>query len=254
MQNNPSSSCGSGEESQSSRCARLVQMVLSSSGQERDEAAKLLLEQCIQPLVQRVARRRCRFSQQHYNDFCDQAPAHVFEKLSYFDPQKGYSFLAWCSRVLRNLAIDMGKQRERRREILYPMGVVEGKEGLESSNEPPSDESPIVDQVSWGEPISAKGLALVKDNFPPLQRVIWVAMAGLVYRVDAAVWKQWLEEADVEPPFPPKEVYDFDDLLARIDCISQALGMSRDGVRQHWYRARNVLRKKLEILQSLEIL
>ncbi len=238
-----------------SLCNEWVQKVLSSSGQEREEAARLLLEQCIRPLIKRVSERRCRSSRQNRNDFFDEAPGHVFEKLRQFDPNSGHTFQAWGYTVLYHLAIDLAKKRERRPEVLQPLGtVVEQRDGSEFFMDVPSHEAPIVDQLSWLEPISAKGLELLKRSFPPLQRVIWLAMAGFAHRVDAAVWREWLEKADVEPPFPPDEVYDFDDPLERIDCIAQALGMSRDGVRQHWYRARAVLRKNLEILKSLGVL
>lgn len=247
MQKNPSSSCGSGEESRSSQCDRLVQKVLSSSGQERDDALTRLLNLCVIPLAKRIAWRRC-FSKQRAEDFLDQVPGYMFEKLSYFDPQQGYSFLAWCSRVLKNLAIDMGKKEERRREILSsdwdeafsgdPKRNADAEFVLEIVSPDPS----IVDQVSRLEKLPAQKVAIL-ETMPPLQRVIVVAMAGLVPRVNSEVWNRWLDEAGVEHPFPPPKIYDFDEPIDRVDCIAEALGMKRDAVRQHWYRGVKVLRK-----------
>lgn len=219
------------------RCERLVEQVLSGNEAEREQACSALVEHCILPAAKQIAQRRC-FSKQPKKDFLDAAAGHVFEKLSQFDPAKA-SFAAWCYRVLKNLAIDLGKKTQRRRELAF--SVLEDESGAEFE---------IADSVRGGlEALLEGDLVLsarqreVLESDPPLGRVILVAAAGLAPAVEEGVWNGWLAEAGVEPPFPPLEMYDEVDPTKRLPILAEALNMQADAVRQHWYRRRTTLRK-----------
>jgi len=84
------------------------------------------------------------------------------------------------------------------------------------------------------------------ETLPPVRRVIALAVAGLWQAVLPDRWKRWVEEARIDPPFPPRECCAANGFRANVRLVAQSLEQTEDAVRQHLYRAKNVLRSLLD--------
>ena len=89
----------------------------------------------------------------------------------------------------------------------------------------------------------------VLTTLPVRRRIIALAIAGLWSRVPTELWTRWLREAEIEERFPPPECCMENGLLANIQLVAGFLGQSQDVVRQHFYRAKDVL---AEVLKEME--
>ena len=220
----------------------LIQRTLQGQPEQRNEAFGELAERYIKPLANRVAFRR-RFPEALVEEFVPDAITFVWEKLSQFDPQAG-CFSAWSYRVLYHFAIDWGRRLKRERQLFVQLPVPEASEDelpwLETV--PDDKQRDIWEQVSANEPLSYRQLEILR-KLPPLRRAIACAAAGLVGRIPREVWTAWLHEADLEEDFPPPEIADYDEPLDRLRCLAEYLGMPFDTLRQHWYRAREILQE-----------
>jgi len=231
-----------GPEPDNQEIAELVKQVLNGPPDQRDTACQRLLP-VIEKIVEEVSSCHC-FSRQARNDLIENAPGHVWKNLYRFDVEKG-SFEAWCYVVVTNLGRDMGRQQKRRPEIsltdLEPCcerGTVDVFNGLFVEND-------VLNQIAWLEPFG-RGELTQLQQMPSLRRVIVVALAGLAPRVPQVTWTHWLQEANIAGPFPPQQIYEYDNPIERIPCVASSLGKEVEAVRQHWYRGLEVLKKILK--------
>jgi len=217
----------------------LIQQTRQGQEEQRNRAFEELAERYIKPLANRVAFRR-RFPEE---EFIAEAIPWVWEKLSQFDPHVG-CFSAWCYRVLYHFAIDWGRRRKREQKRFVQSSVLESsEEELPWIKTIPDDKQrDIWEQLSAREVFSERQLAILR-KLPAMRRTIACAAAGLVERIPGEVWSAWRQEAELTEDFPPPEIAKYDDPLDRLRLLAEYLGMPFDILRQHWYRARGILRE-----------
>ncbi len=171
-------------------------------------------------------------------DLDGEAPTHIWERRNSFDPAR--PFEPWCYRVLFNLAMNLLRNRRRRRPI-------DGLTGASRSERP--DATAEVEDRTWestqrhveNQLDQAAGFGTEQlrwlETLPARRRVIALAVAGLWPAVPTDCWERWLGEAGIEPPFPPPECQPANGLHANVRLVAQCLGQTESAVRQHFYRS-----------------
>lgn len=213
-------------------------------------------EKAVKRIAKVVANRRFPGTQ-IAKDLPHDALSHIWEKRKFYDSEK--PFEPWVRAVLRNLATDWRRKLKRRRRIDGLTGryveegaSVNGKENGSGQLDP--------EDRSWKNDWKRVEARIFPDRFfqrhldvlkslPVRRRVIALAIAGLWSRVPTEQWTQWLREAEIEEPFPPPECCLENGLRANIQLVADFLGQSKDVVRQHFYRAKDVL---AEVLKELD--
>ncbi|MCS7238202.1 MAG: hypothetical protein NZ899_08035 [Thermoguttaceae bacterium] len=174
--------------------------------------------------------------------FQSEAYGVIFEKRLSFDPKAG-SFEGWCYTVLYNRAVDIARKciADNRLRSVAAEKYREKQEESASSEEADSF-APTISTSTAARPFCDEQLSHL-ERLPPKRRVIALAAVNLHRRAHQDYWNKWLKEAGISPPFPPqfsakspKEIF---------ESLAAALGLSPQAVRQHVYRARDVLREVL---------
>lgn len=214
-------------------------------------------DETVKRIAKAVAHRQFHGTQL-VQDFLHDAVSHIWEKRRFYDSEK--PFEKWVGRVLRNLALDRLRERERRRRIDGRTGrrVEEGSKDLEAgygseqldpANRSWKDDRKRVEaRIDTLDHFFQRHLDVL-TRLPVRRRIIALAIAGLWSRVPTELWTRWLREAEIEERFPPPECCMENGLLANIQLVAGFLGQSQDVVRQHFYRAKDVL---AEVLKELE--
>lgn len=180
-------------------------------------------------------------------DLCDNAAGHVWERRNSYDPEKA-PFESWCYTVVRNLATDLLRSLCLRVQVDGRTGtVVSGSEAEKPRREDPEDHSSHLPfkhleyQLDHQTAFCKQDLAALEE-LPAQRRVIALAVAGLHIKVPPDLWGQWLADANVEPPFPSADLSEWANIIDRCQQIADELSMSREAVRQHWYRGLDTIR------------
>jgi DNA-directed RNA polymerase specialized sigma24 family protein len=219
----------------------LIQQTRQGQEEQRNRAFEELAERYIKPLAKKIALKRC-FSWQQARDLYKEAPGYIWGKLPQFDSSAG-CFCGWCSQVLSNWAIDRGRRAKRERAKFGPYPEQSEMDQLPwEATVRDNKQRPIWEQVSANEALSHRQLEIL-GKLPALRRAIACAAAGLVERIPGEVWSAWRQEAGLAEDFPPPEIAKYDDPLDRLRLLAEYLGMPFDTLRQHWYRARGILRE-----------
>lgn len=212
-------------------------------------------EETVNRIAERVARQMFPGTQVAA-DFPHDAVSHIWEKRQFYDSEK--PFKPWVGAVLRNLAKDRHRESKRRRRVDGWTGryVEEGESDIQAGD---GIGQPDPEDRSWKDdrkrvearidaPFSQRHLDRLA-TLPARRRVIALAIAGLWSRIPTEQWTRWLRDAEIEEPFPPPECCLENGLLANIQLVADFLGQSKDVVRQHFYRAKDVL---AEVLKELK--
>lgn len=177
-------------------------------------------------------------------DLCEEAPSHIWEKISTFRPAKG-SFPAWCYRLVDNLAIDLLRQRQRRRPVDGPTGAPpDGQPQPWLRVEDPrwrKEQQAVETRLDAQQGFAPQDLERLQ-TVPVLRRVIALAVVGWSGAVPPDLWHKWLEDAKIDPPFPPPDCSPKNGLRPNVRLVAEALEDSEDNVRAHFYRSLPVLR------------
>ncbi len=237
----------------------LVEKVLLAQEPERSDAWKELLERCIKPIAQVIA-PRIRLRGRLLADFQDGYAGKIYESLRQFDPQKG-KFSTWCYTVIHRWGVDLGRREKVRRtreiletELISPQESIETSDRnlLESYLGLAARDSRALEPweiVVAREPLSPRQIQLL-ESLPPLRRVIICAVADWPGKIPPAIWQQWVQKAKLDKPFPPSELADYDDPFDRLRFVAEYLGIQYSTLRQHWYRALEVLREVFRLEES----
>lgn len=165
----------------------------------------------------------------------------VWEKRRHFDPAKG-TFQAWCRTVLKRKAIDLLRRSVRRRTI--DGGTGQGREEGAGSNK--SFELATTADPRWEAGVRLaefkEDLSRCLARLSPLEKVVWTVITGVWREIPDHFWRIWLEEADIDPPFPPGEWIGG----ASMGELAASLGCSVEAIRQRYYRANRKMRSCLD--------
>lgn len=181
-----------------------------------------------------------------FEEFCKGYKTYVWQRLRQYDPSKSTSkegFFGWCFRVLDNWLIDLSRSEtaRRKKEVLATdlYNPEETETGLEETAEDRRVRA-VWQIVAEKECLTAAQIALLR-GLPVLRRVIACAAAGLAWRIPSETWRKWVEDAELEPEFPPQTLADYDEPLDRLRVLAEYLQTPLSTLRAHWYRSRKVL-------------
>lgn len=221
-------------------------------------------EETVKRIAKVVAYRRFPGTQLA-EDFPDDAVSHVWENQQFYDSES--PFEPWVFAVLGNLATDCLRKRRRRRRVDGLTGRYveeESRADMEAGDD--SGEEVDSEDRSWkNDQKRVEARIDVPDHFcerdleflatlPARRKIIALAVTGLWNEVPAEVWDTWLRDARIDPPFPPSECCPENlenGVHVNVRLVAEALGQTENTIRQHFYRAKNVL-QTLEKLERLK--
>lgn len=210
----------------------LVRLALSTQNDVR-EAAWEKLKPIIDELAARVL-QRVRLLEADRDDFVNECYCKLLAELHKFNPAAG-SFRAWGYRVLYNLAVDKARELKRRleAEVSVPpevLALLEARDAKEESKD------------NFLQVFCPAQLQML-SQLPPKRRVIALGVCGLHRRIPRELWRQWLDEAGIPETFPPPT--DAKEVPEHFRQLAKELDMNPTALRQHFYRAKDVLREVL---------
>lgn len=200
---------------------------------ERREEAHRALGSVVRRVARCVAARHGQVGQ----DLEDEALSWVLEpaRLSQFHVAEGIPFEAWCRRVLDNRLLDLLRRRANRRRHEVQAAH---QYRSERSTDPFSQLDVELDRHT---PFSAADLERLRAWSNPRQRVALLVISTLFTKVPAPLWRQFLEEARVAPPFPPRSLRLLESREDRQALLANALETSPNMVSQWCLRGREQL-------------
>lgn len=180
-------------------------------------------------------------------DLCDEAQSFIWEKRAKYHSEKG-SFPSWCHTVLNNRATDMLREWRQRRRVDGVTGTwsdedSEPYEPIEQADPRWDKEWGLINNQLDGERQFSRDELELIETLPLRRRVIALALMGLWRKVPEHIWNNWLDQACIQLPFPPDECSPANKLAENVRILAASLGDSEDAIRQHFYRARNVLKR-----------
>lgn len=227
----------------------LVRMVKNGSEGQRQEAwGKLerLICQLARGVASNFASDRC----QVVEDFIEEAPGIIFERLDKYDGTR--PFKPWGTQVLRNALKDRFRSDRRRlkRERLVGKFVSPKSEDAEETIINPvelitPDSRPMTEwRLDFEVFFTQSELVLLENQLRPQPRVLALMIAGLWKCVPNDLQERWLAEVPGLPdPFPPAELASLEEPNERLNMLAEVLNKQPSTLRMIWHRARQVLQK-----------
>ena len=133
-------------------------------------------------------------------------------------------FAAWCYRELHFRYLDVGRVQKGEPKT----------RGLEATADV-ADHRSAVDEASPYDFDLGESESQALEEWDALDGVILFTLAGQWSQVPESLWRKWMAELDLEPPFPPPEFVDCPRVKRR-SFLADALGVSRDVIFQRWHR------------------
>jgi len=210
-----------------------------SAAREADRAMETLAP-FIKETAQRIHGRYYSLRRQVASDFVSHSPTLVWTRIEHFadwyyqelpsavraEEAKDY-FAAWCYRELHFRYLDCGRGQKAEPKV----------KGLDSTGDL-ADHRTAVDEPSvYDFALSEREWAQVHE-WDPLDGVILFTLAGQWSQVPAELWRDWLAELGLKPPFPPPE-FEEAPRVKRRACLAEALHVSRDVIFQRWHRLKD---------------
>jgi RNA polymerase sigma factor (sigma-70 family) len=227
----------------------LVRMIRNGSKEERQEAWGKL-ERLIRQLARGVVAKFSSDSRQVVEEFIEEAPSIIFERLDKFDGIR--RFKPWVAQVLKNALRDRFRsdQRRHKRERLVgkfvPPRSEDDEEPIINPLEPITPDSrPKTDwRLDFEAFFEQSDFVLLENQLRPRARVFSLIMAGLWSYVPVHLQERWLAEVPGLPdPFPPPEIASLEEPNERLNMLVEVLNEQPSTLRMIWHRARPVLQK-----------
>lgn len=188
---------------------------------------------------QRLARALLRQFTQAEAGWEDDLVSHVQDQLleQTFDPTRG-RFCGWVRSVVRNRLLDL--IRGRRRTV-----------ALADAEPSVPDSSVSIDQaIDCAAPFNSRDLASIRGwNLPTSRKIAILCLTLIWEKIPSDEWNSWVDECDLEPPFPP-EGFSESSLTLRITSLASTFGVRRDLIITWCSRYRHYVRN-LEFSRSL---
>jgi len=205
------------------------------------EETKDFARQLLKKVIQRVARRVAKGWGQVGTDLVEEAFSWVLEpaRLAHFDPHRTaaepsrappHQFETWCSRVLHNRLLDLG--RRRRRQIDRPMD-----EALLS--EDPRSAWPVLAieaQIDLETSFCAADLEAIRSWKFTKQCLTLLCLTGLWRKVPESLWRELTVLAGIAEAFPPESFLHCQDAESRQESLADALDVDPKTLNQYRHR------------------
>jgi len=204
---------------------------------EADQAMSTLAT-FIQETAQRIHGRYYSLRRQLASDFVSHSPALVWGRIEHFEDwyyqelpaaaraEDGKDFFAaWCYRELHFRYLDVGRGQRAEPK----------SKGLDSTADLADHRSDPAEPSVYDFSLSDAQWAELRSTWDPLDGVILFALSGQWSQVPQDLWRHWLDELSLEPPFPPPE-FEAAAKVKRRACLADALHVSRDVIFQRWHR------------------
>uniref|UniRef100_UPI00321FA9C6 hypothetical protein n=1 Tax=Thermogutta sp. TaxID=1962930 RepID=UPI00321FA9C6 len=218
--------------------------------EEREEACRHLA-----PFISEAARKVARskgWGKRDQENFADEAPSVILEKLQAYDPAR--PFKPWLYKVLLNWIVDEKRKRKTRQkhvgvfsDILDRKADSENKWARVTTEAEVFADSHSLEDYSQAEirvdlstPFSEADLEKLERGLKPRPRVFSLVILGLWDCVPRARWESWLQQAELSPDFPPQEITQHDDYNDRLRELARLPGATEQSFRMLLSRAREV--------------
>lgn len=191
----------------------------------------------IKETAQRIHGRYYSLRRQLASDFVSHSPSLVWTRIEHFEDwyyqelpsdaraeQSKDFFAAWCYRELHFRYLDVGRGQKSAPKV----------KALESTSDLPDHRAPADEPSIYDFSLSEGEWEALRD-WDPLDGVILFSLAGQWTQVPAELWKHWLDELSLKPPFPPPEFVESQRVKRRA-VLAQSLHISRDVIFQRWHR------------------
>ena len=209
------------------------------NAREADQAMETLAP-FIKETAQRIHGRYYSLRRQLASDFVSHSPALVWTRIEHFEdwyyqelPSAARAeeakdfFAAWCYRELHFRYLDVGRGQKSQPKV----------KALESTSDLADHRSPLGEPSVYDFSLPDSEWQQLRD-WDPLDGVILFALAGQSSQVPADLWRHWLDELSLKPPFPPPEFAEAPRVKRRA-CLAEALHVSRDVIFQRWHRLKD---------------
>jgi DNA-directed RNA polymerase specialized sigma24 family protein len=174
------------------------------------------------------------------------AAVALLKKAELYNPSLGL-VRAWAYRVVENCFCD----RQREKKAQKRGGTGRPSVSLSEFDPPdPTDRIAMVDAGDGGidATLSDKDLNMIQERLSPVNRLVAVAIFGLVRNVPAVRWEAWQVEADLDELSAARLGHaDADEKLQMLCCWT---GKSRNSISQVRLRARKVF-QELDFIKNI---
>ena len=201
------------------------------------EHAMETLASFIQETAQRIHGRYYSLRRQLASDFVSHSPAMVWTRIEHFEDwyyqelpstvraeEAKDFFAAWCYRELHFRYLDVGRGQKSEPRT----------KNLEATSDLADHRAPLDAPSLYDFSLSENEWSALED-WDALDGVILFTLAGQWSQVPESLWRKWMTELELEPPFPPPEFEDCPRVKRRA-LLADALGVSRDVIFQRWHR------------------
>ncbi|MER3417398.1 MAG: hypothetical protein C4297_14485 [Gemmataceae bacterium] len=169
-----------------------------------------------------------------------------------FEPKPGPlvpQFVAWVKRLIINKYKDLLREKKRRRELCVPFVGDDDEVGTWMQLAAKQATAPIFDRADALDaadlhldvtmPFCEEDLRII-ETWKPTKRIVLLIGTALYRKVPEHLWIAWVEESDLEMPFPNTDLWQMT-VIDRLRYLARALGMLVNTVLQIWRRGQQAL-------------
>lgn len=211
------------------------------------EAAWSKLAEFVRQVAARVSNRHTGYEVQ---EFIDDAPGYIFERLSSYQEQR--PFEPWCRRVLHNRWIDLQRKMRRREEVRESElcgkqdggqdGSMSGLAALAMDRGQLASQQASDYQIDLRTPFRQEDLRLLEADLPRAEiRITALLVFGLWEKVPSDKWQTWLDSAELPTDLELPNILDLEDRNVRIAFVAELLGERKQTVLMRIRRAEKVI-------------